>query len=304
VNAFICDLNGRIVKTFYDREKNAPGTHEVTWDGRDDRGQLCPTGAYIPIIKVRNPKRGSDLYNPTTEPWGLRVAAHDISYNDQTKQIRYRLDRPALCQMRIGEKEGGPAYITLFGWEPRKQGAHQVSWDGKDVNGLVDVWKKKLFDIYLNAFSLPENTILLSGANPRSYSYKGLKKRFPIPPPRGKDTVMQPLQPREFCHDMSISAAFTSEKKSGDGIPVIQGVADLQVFAGKDANAKQLARETIEIYMFMDGKLLFEGPYPALPLSLKIDTSAFSNGDHFFTVNLRTTEDHLGICSLKARVDN
>ncbi|BBO68608.1 hypothetical protein DSCA_25380 [Desulfosarcina alkanivorans] len=304
MSAFICDLNGRIVKTFFDREKGNPGTHEVTWDGRDDNGQLCPTGAYIPIIKVRSRQQGSEIYNPSETPWGLTLNGHDISYNAQTKQVSYRLDQPALCQMRIGEKEGGPAYISLFGWVPRSQGDYHAAWDGKDVNGLIEVWKKEHFEIYLDAFSLPENSILLNGSNPRSYNYKGLKKRFPIKPPVGSTINLHALHQREFCHDMLLNAAFKSGKKTADGIPIIEGQAELQVFAGKDVNLRQLEREKFELYIFVDGKMLIESPHPSLPASQTIDTTTISNGDRIFTINLRTFEDHLGIFSFKVRVDN
>ncbi|PIE67949.1 MAG: hypothetical protein CSA23_01335 [Deltaproteobacteria bacterium] len=70
------------------------------------------------------------------------------------------------------------------------------------------------------------------------------------------------------------------------------------------AASVQLDLEKIELYVFVDGKMLFEGPHPALPATVTVDTTSIPNGRHFFTFNLRTFEDHLGTCSLWADVGN
>ncbi|PID40502.1 MAG: hypothetical protein CR984_02885 [Proteobacteria bacterium] len=223
MDAFICDLNGRIVRTFLKRANSTQGAHEAVWDGRDDAGRLCPTGAYIPIVKVRTRQKGIDIYNPTVSPWGLKLAVDENDYDNENGLIRYRLSRPAVCQIRVGEKDGGPCYRSIFAWEPRDRGDHTVTWDGKDASGLKDVWTSERFRILVDAFTLPDNAILLSGCDRRAYDYSTLKKCFPITPPRGKTVSLHALHQRERCHDMTISARFLTDQPSTTDVSDLSG---------------------------------------------------------------------------------
>jgi hypothetical protein len=47
----IHDLRGRRVRTLVD-EQRAAGIHEVTWDGRDDRGRALPSGVYLSRLET------------------------------------------------------------------------------------------------------------------------------------------------------------------------------------------------------------------------------------------------------------
>jgi hypothetical protein len=42
----VYDVQGRLVKTLADRAENA-GAHEITWQGRDNRGQIVASGIYL-----------------------------------------------------------------------------------------------------------------------------------------------------------------------------------------------------------------------------------------------------------------
>ncbi|UCG91881.1 MAG: exo-alpha-sialidase [candidate division WOR-3 bacterium] len=50
VSLRICDVSGRIVKTFFEGER-LPGTYSVRWDGGDDYGRLLPSGIYICMLE-------------------------------------------------------------------------------------------------------------------------------------------------------------------------------------------------------------------------------------------------------------
>jgi hypothetical protein len=47
----IHDLSGRLVRTLVDGERPA-GRHEVTWQGRDDRGQPLASGVYLVQLRT------------------------------------------------------------------------------------------------------------------------------------------------------------------------------------------------------------------------------------------------------------
>lgn len=41
------DVSGRMVRTLLARSAESPGSHELRWDGRDDRGRMLPAGVYL-----------------------------------------------------------------------------------------------------------------------------------------------------------------------------------------------------------------------------------------------------------------
>lgn len=51
VSLFIFNLQGRIVRTFIQKEPE-PGIHEILWDGKDDQGKMLPSGVYILYLRT------------------------------------------------------------------------------------------------------------------------------------------------------------------------------------------------------------------------------------------------------------
>jgi len=304
LDVFVCNLDGIVVRTFYNREDLKKGSHVVSWDGRDTMGRLCPNGIYLPIIKIRTKRWGSELYNPTNSSWGEDRTIRDLDYDFESQTISYKLVKPMLCKMRVGLKEGGPCYKTIFDWQPHEAGYHEKNWDGRDLNGIVGVWKKDKFQIVLDAFSVPKEAILLEGSDNASHRFKGVKKRFPLHPPRGKKIMVHALHKREFCHDIPIKVDLIPTRGSIEGIALISGTAEFKVMAANKNDLKHMIRERFELYQFMDGKFVYEGPQKTLPHTIKLNTTKFANGHHIFTVNLRTSEDHVGTNSMKVYIKN
>ena len=52
VNLRIYDVSGRLVRVLHDTAQKAAGSHEATWDGRDDRGRSLPSGTYLYRLEV------------------------------------------------------------------------------------------------------------------------------------------------------------------------------------------------------------------------------------------------------------
>lgn len=304
INVFICNLDGRIVKTLHESHAAEFGSRQVVWDGRDELGNLCPNGVYLPIIKVSTDNRGTQVYNPTTAPWGADLSQSDVTYDAAVGKITYQLPQPALCLMRIGERDGGPVYITLFNWEPRLAGDHEALWDGMDGGGLLRAADKEKLQIVLDAFSTPENAILISGSTNPSHKFEGIEKRFPLHPPFAGKMMLHALHARELCRDFEIQVDVTRPERMANGIPVITGKAALLVSVGSQVIRTRLVREKFELYLFVDGAFISEGPRKTLPAQLMLDSNKMSNGEHIITVNLRTLEDHVGTLSLKVIVDN
>ena len=52
VRVWVCDVNGRLVRTLIDGIVMAPGGHRVEWDGRSDAGALLSSGLYLDRLEA------------------------------------------------------------------------------------------------------------------------------------------------------------------------------------------------------------------------------------------------------------
>ncbi len=303
MDAMICNLDGRVVRTLMTKAKGNAGNHQVQWNGLDDKGIMCPNNAYIPIIKIRTRQHGNAIHNPSSSPWGGRVDPLDLQYNKSKQKITYNLKRKALCLIRVGEKDGGPVYKTILNWEPREPGLHEESWDGMDRNGIVNAAKKEKFDILLDAFSLPEGAIMIKGSKTKDYQFNKIKKQFALYPPQEDNLFLHVFHPRDVSHDIAINAALLNPA-SNTKIPVVKGIASFKVNVDEKEDKKYLKQEKFECYIFVDGKLVYENPQDKLPSILAFDTSKYPNGEYVITINFRTTEDRVGTYSLKVNIKN
>jgi hypothetical protein len=304
MRVLICNLDGVVVRVLHDGVQGRAGVHQISWDGKDTLGRPCPNGAYVPIVKVRTRTMGYDVYNPTMLPWGERLTTRDISYDPDAGLLTYRLVQPVLCQMRIGEKDGGPCYRTLFGWQPRQAGSHTAAWDGMDTQGVVDLSGKEKLEIVLDAFSLPPNAIMIRNSDNSSHHFEDIPDRFPLHPPSAEHLFLHALHARSACRDFAIGVDLGPSNTGGDTPAVVSGILDLNVFIDDAAVPDFLMREKIEIYVYMDGRFVLEEPRKTLPARLTLDTARFSNGQHILTLNVRTNEDHIAVSSLKVMVKN
>jgi len=62
--------------------------------------------------------------------------------------------------------------------------------------------------------------------------------------------------------------------------------------------------ETIERYLFVDGKMVVEGPADALPAEVSLDTTRFADGRHIVTLVLRTSDDRAASFSMPVAISN
>ncbi len=298
MNVFICNLDGIVVKTIHKNKKGEPGTQQYKWDLRDDMGNPCPAGAYIPIIKLKTQNSDSDIYNPSTSTWGTNIVVDDWSYDVNSKKITYSLPKKALCLMRIGEKDGGPIYLTLFEWQPMNAGTHEVPWNGKDTQNLVDVHKKEKLMVFVDAIELPENSIIIKESNNKSHAFTGIKKRFALNPPKARDINLHALHQRQFCHELLMSVNISGDYKQKEGLPIINSNTEFMLNRIEPEGLEPITREPFEHYIFVDGKLLYEGPQKEFPGVIKVDTQKATPGKHILTINMRTAEDHVGTYSM------
>ena len=296
---FICDTRGSIVKTFVSREDLPAGEHNFSWDGRDDAGDLCRTGLYFPVIRVKSTGRGVETYNPTGSPWGEELVPGDVAFDGSV--IHYTLPKRALVRIRVGEQDGGPMYKTVSDWKLLPPGSYEVPWDGRDVTGFVDVASSSKLLIAVDAFSVPENSILL--VTPAGSGKDKHYKKFPISPPHGKRLSYIALLPHGLLPDPGITGRFGKGRRTRKGVYLLHGKVPvfLDLVRGRLGTDPP---ETIERYLFVDGKMIEEGPADGLPAKILLDTGRFSNGKHIVTLGLRTSDDRSATCSMVVKITN
>lgn len=302
MNVMICSLDGWIVRNLHKDARGKSGRQTIAWDGRDDRGRMCPDGVYLPIIRIWSEKAGAGTYNPTASKWGLNATTSDITYDPDRKKITYNLKERVLCLMHIGEVLG-PIYRTLFGYEVRNPGLNEEDWDGLDVTGNFNIGKKEKLWINLDAYTLPENSISVTGSKNKNLRSLIKNKKYPLHPPHGGVVFNHALHKRHSCGDFTIGLEIAGKDARGR-IPVLKGIVPIRIHFKKGPDLARFKRETFESYFFMDGQFVSEVPQEKLPAVFKIDTTKFKNGEHVLSVNLRTLEDHMGTYSKKIRIKN
>lgn len=300
----ICDVEGNIVATLLRKEITAAGENEAVWDGMDNRHEPCAAGVYFPIIKVKSQHAGSETFNPTAIPWGSEVPVHKVDYNKTSQAIQYTLKDRALVRMRVGIAAGGPMYKNILNWQIKEPGTHNEIWDGMDVSQVVDVSDNDNLQIAVDAFSLPMQSVILSG----SFLKKGKGnspryKHFPVHPPHGESVALYPRLPYGLLPDPEIDITFEKNVKNTKTGYELSSTSLVHVDLKKGLIGSA-PKEDVELYTFMDGRLLFEGPVDGLPTSFSLNTMEFENGAHTLTVNIRTTGDRAASWSTPIFINN
>jgi len=53
INLKVYDATGRLIKTLFKAQRPEPKTYTIKWDGRDDKGNLLPSGVYFVRLETR-----------------------------------------------------------------------------------------------------------------------------------------------------------------------------------------------------------------------------------------------------------
>lgn len=302
VTVHICDLEGNIVNTLLDKKEIQAGPQELTWDGTNSKKHPCPEGVYFPVIKAKVKNLKVDRFNPTSREWGQEVTAKAVSYDQESQLVQYTLDEQAMVRIRVGEK-GGSMYKTILNWQVREKGIHQEDWDGMDASGIIDVTAQKNVEIFVDAFTLPQQSVVLTGSHFKKGRGNSPKyKQYPVTPPNGDNAAYYPSFPYGLANDPEIDVSFPGNKKQ-QKIYRLSGIVEAKV-AISNGFIGEAPKEAVEVYVFLDGVFVSEGPTEEMPASIFIDTTKYANDFHIFTFNIRTSDDRAASCSVNVEIIN
>ena len=146
---------GTVVRTLVARKSSPRGRFAVSWDGRDDNGNLLPQGSYEPRVHLAHAHKTIVLPNPiridTTAPT-IRVVrpiasviSPDGDHRRDQLRVRYRLSEPAHAILyvngirryrgRTQQLTGEARWTARTGGHGVPSGRYRISIAARDIAG-------------------------------------------------------------------------------------------------------------------------------------------------------------------------
>jgi len=136
------------------------GLNRLIWKGDDFKGRRVTPEAYKYTL-VATGSTGTVEHDLSDITGGIASQVYQLEWDKKNRRITYKVLKPARVNIRVGLKNNGPLMATLGDWLPRGHGEHHIPWDGYDNSGVFNLNKMDNIQIYAEAFTLSENTILV-----------------------------------------------------------------------------------------------------------------------------------------------
>ncbi len=175
LDVVILDRDGFPVRKVVAGKFSEEGPVSLSWDGKDDCGDVVPDEAYSLKIDLSSGE-GTSTYFP-----GNSQAAESFppatSYDRQRGVLVYELPKPSRVHIQAGtsavdprtKQESGPCLKTIANREPRTAGRVLEAWNGFDESGSIYVPDLPHFALSLVATELPENSMIAVGNRSSSF---------------------------------------------------------------------------------------------------------------------------------------
>jgi len=298
------------------------GTNTVFWDGRDDRGGVVPNEAYLFTLQAEDGTGQKVLYDPTRYSGGkvCHVALKSLDRAGGNADVTYSVPSKARIRIRAGI-HNGPLLKTIMDWTPVLPGEYTQPWDGMDETGRIRLRDNPNAHVFVEAFTLPDNTILVKGSGDNYPEYHRELKKNAVRTEGGLSyvTVRRATLARE---DEDLSSSYLGGEFT-DRSPrfVVYEEQDRTVgLAGKDVITVsgdvplilEVAPESIEnfnefryeIVVFVDDQRFDEEENAYSPYTYILTTGALRNGEHRVTMNLVGLDGQVGSYSFVINVNN
>jgi hypothetical protein len=222
--------------------------------------------------------------------------------------LTYRLPAASRVLIRLGIRNG-PMLKTLVDWEPRVAGTITEYWDGKDEDGLVDLWGNPDFTVLITYVTLPEATVITYGNREESYrDYKlgRARDRNQKPDREPAPELAQRLRPEGLVPPAWARAprvSMTFPRLSGQPMGVPQADDEVLVRIDVDpADRARLQEEQFEILLYVDTVFFAEAERGHLPFNWPWELQQLPPGEHILTVNISSFRGQVGVASRKINV--
>lgn len=288
-----------------------PGVHRLTWDGRDDAGQVVPDEAYLPVIRATLSDATAVTVDPRDHSGGEVVEDLKVRIT-ASKDIGYTLPAPSRVMIRAGISNG-PMLRSLAEWAPRGAGKNIQRWDGRDQSGLIDLRREDGLSVLVTAFRLPARAILAVGNQALDYrTYRG-RKGWPERAVRPEDMQLAKDGVRISRHyyfprtqDAIPEVILTLPDglpRSEAGLPLLSNGQPVMIRADIPEQDRWLMNESLyEVGFFLDKAFLAEEEQGYVPIGFLWRPQGLDPGKHLLSVNLSGFSGKVGVASLQFEI--
>ena len=309
VTCVLLDAYDNKIRSLVKDHKYERGTVSLMWDGKNNKGELVPVGAYIPIINVVSNDSKLHTYDPRKTTGWKPIATSKPSYDKEKDIVSFRTEKPAYVRIRIGH-QNGPMYMTLLDWESLMGKEHQIPWSGLDATEKIDLSTKPL-NFICQAMSFPENTLYVT-KSPTKSRKSDVPKSFTLKPIENEvvlDDYARQIAMNSLLYQRSKGASprfkveLPKAQDNKDGIPVVSGQTPLKIIID-ERDVGWLADEHFEMLMFIDDEYYTEEEEGYSPITWPWDTTELEDGLHLVTIMIQSFKDRIGTHSLQIWVQN
>jgi hypothetical protein len=278
------------------------GDHELAWDGKDSAGDPVPPEAYSYVLIAVN-KKGKVTHDLTDITGNEALVVDNPVWDAKAGVLRYRLDKPARVNIRLGLVDG-PFLRTVLDWVPREAGDQTQAWDGWDASKVLNVSAHPMLSPSVRAYTLPDNTVFV-GADTDAIEFvrsESLGVRTEQLKTEKKRMYFHADQPLETRGDIPLALTIIGHgEQDAQGRWVVSGQVPIRLDVPPELRARVLQRR-FEPAFYTDGIFAFETEMGALPITWQWDSTVVNPGEHFITANIRGYEGNYGAATLKVWV--
>jgi len=323
VTLSIFDSNYQVVRKLMDGGERPAGINGVTWDGRDDSGEMVPDEAYVLSIVAEGADGKKSIYDPTSISGGETLyppIRRIIEESSGMVNIHYSVPNPSRVSIKSGIRNG-PLLKTILDWKPLPAGDYVQTWDGMDETGQIKAMKEPKSILFTEGFRLPENSIIVQGGKE---DYPAHHRRFkPFSQDRmghltfqkvrenALKRVKQGISPQylvpqtlnrrpQFIVSLDKERAIGLAKRRGTRVSGQVGLT-IEVSPESLSSFNELR---YEIVVFVDNQRFDEEEQAYSTYTYWLDTTQLTNGEHLITINLSSMTGQIGSYSFKIDVKN
>jgi len=305
VSVRVYDADWRQIALLADALEVPAGELKLDWNGTDRNGEIVADDAYFFTVDAQAPDGQVERFDPTVFSGGEEGDITDADIDPVSGTVVYRLPVMARVSIRIGIT-GGPLLRTLVDWKPRTAGIVTEFWDGKDVDGLIDINAHPDKRMIITYFALPETSVIAFGnKNPRASTRSGpdWPRKPGLERAAGDARKISPHYRIERRKDVTpvVDLEFPSGDTDENGVPVLSGRSIVRVHLD-EASRRLFQDSKFEIVFFVDGKFYSEEEVGYTPYNWVWDTTERPDGDYLLTVNVSSFTDQIGVRSARVSI--
>jgi hypothetical protein len=300
VTVRLLDPDDRVVRTIR-QQVASPGAQKLSWDGRDDGGQVVPPDAYVYVISARSSSGDEVTYDLRGRTGGETVWPLETALDAQSLTTRYTLPQASRVRLIMSRQDTTLPIRTLLDWSPREAGRQEEGWDGWDAGRAIDARKTPQVVPILYAFSLPKNVVIVRGASGSATPRTG--DPVPSPPwPADRKPHLHARHARSRCYDPRISLSLPEAAKADAGFAISKPTL-LRLGIEEEQGGRDRPIPRVSVFIYVDGVLAERYLVGYAPFQWRLDPQRLGRGEHVVTGLMAWRDDHFGIAHVKVRVE-